>query len=97
LKGEPHIIGCNFSLHKNLIEKINGFDENYTGAGLGEDSDVEFRLRLAGAEFKSIRNLAVLFHLHHNSTSEAPQNYGYFAFVQKRNEFACKNGLVKLP
>ena len=43
------------------MEKINGFDENYMGPGIGEDSDVEYRLTIAGAEFKSLRNKAVLF------------------------------------
>ena len=65
LKGEPHIVGCNFSLQKELIEKINGFDENYIGPGIGEDSDVEFRLRLTGAKFITLRNLAILFHIYH--------------------------------
>ena len=96
-KGAPHIVGCNFSLNKKMMVKINGFDENYIGAGIGEDSDIEFRLRLAGVDFKSIRNLAVLFHLYHNSTAEVKQNYDYFTSVQKRNAFACKNGLVRLP
>ncbi len=96
LKGEPHITGCNFSLHKELLEKINGFDENYTGPGIGEDSDVEFRLRLAGAKFETLRNLAILFHLFHKATAENPGNYEYFEQVRKRNEFVCKNGLIKI-
>jgi glycosyltransferase involved in cell wall biosynthesis len=96
LKGEPHIVGCNFSLPKELIEKINGFDENYIGPGIGEDSDVEFRLRLAGAKFETLRNLAILFHLYHKTTEETSSNYEYFEQVRQRNEFVCKNGLVKM-
>ena len=41
LKGEPRIVGCNFSLYRETIEKINGFDENYEGPGFGEDADIE--------------------------------------------------------
>jgi glycosyltransferase involved in cell wall biosynthesis len=96
LKGEPHIVGCNFSLHKELLEKINGFDENYTGPGIGEDSDVEFRLRLTGAKFITLRNLAILFHIYHKQTEETSSNYKYFQEVQKRNVPVCKNGLKKL-
>lgn len=95
-KGEPHILGCNFSLHKPMIEKINGFDENYIGPGIGEDSDIEYRLRLAGYNLKSVRNLAVLFHLYHNRTVESKENEAYFMEVQKKNDFICKNGLEKL-
>ncbi|HAY33169.1 MAG TPA: Chondroitin polymerase, partial [Bacteroidetes bacterium] len=46
---DEHILGCNFSIPKNLLLRINGFDENYEGPGLGEDSDIEFRLRLINA------------------------------------------------
>lgn len=94
-RGEPHILGCNFSLPKKTMEKINGFDENYNGPGLGEDSDIEYRLRLAGAKFKSIRNLAILFHLHHEKTIESSQNSDYFEAMKKSDNFICKNGLEK--
>ena len=96
LKSEPHILGCNFSLHRKTIEKINGFDENYTGPGIGEDSDIEFRLRLAGVKFKSIRNLAILFHLHHPLTSESSPNMKYFEKVTERKVYFCDNGLEKV-
>ena len=93
---DAHIVGCNYSLYKELLEKINGFDENYTGPGLGEDSDIEFRLRLLGTEFKSIRNLAIQYHLYHKKTVEERRNFDYFHEVQKNKNYLCKNGLVKL-
>ena len=96
IKGEPRIVGCNFSLHKETIEKINGFDEYYEGPGIGEDSDIEFRLRIAGVKFKTIRNLAILFHLYHPLATRPERNYEYFREVQKKKEFVCKNGLRKL-
>lgn len=92
---DEHILGCNFSIHKQLLEKINGFDENYQGPGLGEDSDIEFRLRLINTKFKSVRNLAVQFHLYHEKTVENPANMEYFINVKERKEFFCKNGLMK--
>lgn len=96
-KGEPHIVGCNFSLYKSMMEKINGFDENYVGPGFGEDSDIELRLRLAGYKFKSVRNLAVLFHMHHPATAQSKENSDYFYNIAcKRNEFVTKKGLVRL-
>lgn len=96
LKEDPHIVGCNFSLQKKLIEKVNGFDENYTGPGIGEDSDLEYRLRLINAEFYSLRNLAVLFHLYHKQTFGTKQNLHYFQEVQKLGEYRCANGIIKL-
>lgn len=91
---DEHILGCNFSIHKGLLEKINGFDENYKGPGLGEDSDIEFRLRLIGTKFKSVRNLAVQFHMYHPKTNEASENMKYFNEVKKRKEYFCSKGLV---
>lgn len=92
---DEHLLGCNFSVHKTLLEKINGFDENYEGPGLGEDSDVEFRLRLAGAVFKSVRNLAVQYHMYHPKTIEDVKNMKYFNEAKKSKNYICKNGLVK--
>ncbi|MEO8666827.1 MAG: galactosyltransferase-related protein, partial [Ignavibacteria bacterium] len=92
---DEHILGCNFSIPKKLLEKINGFDENYEGPGLGEDSDIEFRLRLIEAKFKSVRNLAVQYHLYHKKTIEEPKNMLYFNKAKERGEFFCSKGLVR--
>lgn len=92
---DEHILGCNFSISKELLTKINGFDENYEGPGLGEDSDIEFRLRLIGAKFKSVRNLAIQYHLYHPKTIEEEKNMEYFNIVKTKNEFFCKNGLER--
>lgn len=89
------ILGSNFSLHKSLMEKINGFDENYIGAGVGEDSDIEYRLLLTGAKLKSVRNLAIQYHLYHKNTTESKANLGYLEEVKRKKEFYCENGLVK--
>lgn len=93
---DEHILGCNFSIHKDLLVRINGFDENYQGPGLGEDSDIEFRLRLLDVKFKSVRNLAVLYHFYHKKTTEEPGNMKYFTNMKSKNEFFCKNGLTKV-
>lgn len=90
------IVGCNFSVWKPMLLKINGFDENYTGAGIGEDTDIEYRLGLTGAKFKSVRNLAVVYHLYHSKTKESDANYDYFHNnVKLQNEFFCANGIEK--
>lgn len=95
LKKKASILGSNFSLPKVLIEKINGFDENYIGAGVGEDSDIEYRLLLTGAKLKSLRNLAIQYHLYHKSTIESDINLKYLKSVKEKKEFFCANGLIK--
>lgn len=90
------LVGCNFSVQKDLLIKINGFDENYTGAGIGEDTDIEYRLRLINVKFKSVRNLAVVFHIYHPKTKENNTNFDYFHnHVKTKNNFFCENGIIK--
>ena len=89
------LLGCNFSIPKGLLYKINGFDENYVGPGFGEDTDIEFRLKLINAEFKSVRNLAVVYHLWHKETKINEKNEEYFEKVKTSNNYFCLNGLNK--
>lgn len=90
---QARILGSNFSIEKSLLEEVNGFDERYEGPGLGEDSDVEFRLSLLGAKFKSVRNFAILYHLYHPKTKELTENWKIFNETKQRNSPVCLNGL----
>jgi len=94
--GRPGILGCNFSVHRWMLERINGFDEEYTAPGLGEDSDVAFRLGLAGASLRPLRNLAVLFHLHHPRTEVGEENRLRYDRVVASGKMVCRNGIRKL-
>ena len=96
IRKRPRLVGCNFSVPKELMLRINGFDENYTGPGVGEDSDIEFRLKLAGAEFKSVRNKAIVYHFYHTHTKESKNNYAYFEKVKQSKLMVCQNGINKL-
>jgi len=40
--------GANMSFRKKVLEKVGGFDENYSGNAMREESDISMRLRLAG-------------------------------------------------
>ncbi|MFA5405165.1 MAG: glycosyltransferase [Ignavibacteria bacterium] len=93
---KANLLGCNFSISKSMIEKVNGFDEDYTGPGIGEDTDLEYRLRLVSANFESLRNLAIVYHLHHTKTIEERKNYDYFHnYIKNSGNYFCKNGLIK--
>jgi GT2 family glycosyltransferase len=93
---KTNLLGCNFSIPRSLIEKVNGFDEDYTGPGIGEDTDLEYRLRQVSAKFESLRNLAIVYHLYHPKTIEERKNYDYFhKYVKNSGNYFCKNGLIK--
>ena len=62
---ERGLLGANFSVMKADLESINGFDERYTAPTFGEDSDVEFRLRLHGVRIIPVLNIAVAYHCYH--------------------------------
>lgn len=94
-KKQARILGSNYSIEKPLLEEINGFDERYEGPGLGEDSDVEFRLSLLGVTFKSVRNYAILYHLYHPKTKELTENWKIFNETKQRKFSVCLNGLEK--
>jgi glycosyltransferase involved in cell wall biosynthesis len=61
--------GCNWSIDKQSLLDINGFDEDYTLPGFGEDTDVEFRLLKRGFKLKRMKYHAIQYHLFH------PLNY----------------------
>ncbi len=100
--GKKHrlrIFGCNWGLYKKNILEVNGFDEDYTTAGVGEDNDIEWRLAGYGFKIRSIRYAAIEYHLHHPfNYSDKDTSVGYRQMREKKelNLVRCKNGLEKL-
>ncbi|MBI5214618.1 MAG: glycosyltransferase [Ignavibacteriae bacterium] len=93
---EGRILGCNFSVKKELLEKINGFNEDYLAPGRGEDSDIAFRLGLLGVRMVSIRFLAIQIHLYHSRTDGRDENKYLYEHIVATREMICKHGLKKL-
>lgn len=91
------MLGSNFSAWKHDLVAINGFDELYNGPGCGEDSDIEFRLSLIGVTGKSLRNLAVQYHVHHPVTKVSDACWDRFQDIQQKREPRCRFGLERLP
>jgi len=63
--GQRGIIGCNMGFWREDLFAINGFDEEYTGWGIGEDSDLGTRLYHLGRPRKFVYGRAIVYHLNH--------------------------------
>jgi hypothetical protein len=90
------LLGSNFSVGRRELIEVNGFDELYDGPGCGEDSDLQYRLSLIGVTGKSIRNLAILYHLHHAPMPVSDPSWDRFQRVKNSREPRCLQGLVYL-
>ena len=89
------LLGCNFSAFKEDLIKVNGFDERYETPSIGEDSDIQYRLELAGVKIKSINHAAVQYHLFHKLQKRSQKNLELFAQVKKGKLAYTPFGLKK--
>ncbi len=92
------LIGCNWGIKKDDLLALNGFDEDYVTAGVGEDVDIEWRIIEAGYKLVSVRFSALAYHLFHKRTyTSNDENTGYEMVEKKKKEklFFCKNGIIK--
>ena len=72
------LLGCNFSAFKEDLLRINGFDERYEAPSIGEDSDIQYRLELAGTKIRSLNNIAIQYHLYHTLQDRPQKNLDLF-------------------
>lgn len=91
--------GCNFSLYKDLFIAINGCDEDFQDGSI-EDNDLGIRVLNQGKRVRSVRGLAIIFHLWHPSSwSFENEKYQHNLAILKRRianrESFCKNGITK--
>jgi hypothetical protein len=84
---------------KDLIA-INGFDEDYTAAGGGEDSDIEWRLKALGnISFYSMKFSAIVYHIYHQERFSKAMELKNEEIMAKKIQlgfFRCRNGIQKL-
>jgi cellulose synthase/poly-beta-1,6-N-acetylglucosamine synthase-like glycosyltransferase len=96
IRKQHGLLGCNMSFSKKAIYKINGFDEDYKLPAVGEDADLTWRFDKIGLHVKSIRNLAIVYHLYHDRKWGSPvQNLEIYRKKRFEEIFVCKNGLLK--
>ncbi len=76
------ILGSNFSVSKQDLLNINGFDERFLHPAAGEDTDIEARFRRNGLSIKTVRNQAIQYHLYHN---QLPRNEARLKYLDENN------------
>lgn len=90
--------GCNMSFFKKDLVDLNGFDEDYIRPAIGEDADPTWRLKRAGLKLRSVRNLAVVYHLNHDEVwNEQNENVRLMHEKMEKNQYVCLNGIIKKP
>jgi len=93
------LLGRNWGVSKQALLDVNGFDMDYVYAGVGEDVDVEWRLRANGLRTKSMKNKAIVYHLYHPRgyfEDMVQANYKMMFGKQKENNVFCLNGISNL-
>ena len=89
------IIGCNMGMWKKDLLEVNGWDEEYEGWGLGEDSDIGSRLYHLGRPRKFVYGRAILYHLHHPilSRDHLPQSRNRLDETLRTKKVQCIKGV----
>jgi len=88
--GYRGILGCNFSAWKKDLERVNGFNAEFTGPGW-EDTDIDYRLRVAGVRVQTLRYTIAEYHVEHPvRVINDPTN-------QARLEKMQKTGIARAP
>ena len=87
------VLGSNFSVHKEDLEAINGFDERYEAPAVGEDTDIEVRMLWNKVRIKMVKNMAVQYHIHHKKLPRPEQNLEIFEEVKRERKAFTPYGL----
>jgi glycosyltransferase involved in cell wall biosynthesis len=89
------IIGCNMAFWRDDLLAVNGFDEDYSGWGVGEDSDIGTRVYHLGRLRKFVYGRAITFHLNH---PQLPREHHAASLARlaetiATKRIACEHGL----
>ena len=91
------LLGCNFSCWKADLERINGFDEEFTTPGGGEDTDVERRFALADVRPLSVKHRAICYHQWHPLVPRGPAGAELCRRRAAEGRATCPHGLADPP
>ena len=94
-KKQRGIIGCNMAFWRDDIVAVNGFDEEYAGWGIGEDSDLGTRLYHLGRLRKFVYAHAIIYHLNHPlpPRDHFPSNQARLQETIRLKKIRCERGL----
>ena len=87
---------CNFSLFREDIFSVNGFDNRFIGWGR-EDSEFAARLLNRGLQRKNLKFSAVAFHLNHKESKRMnlPENDKKLQHTIENKSILCNDGIAK--
>jgi glycosyltransferase involved in cell wall biosynthesis len=86
LGSEKGLLGCNFSVSKELVLSVNGFDERYKYPGVGEDSEIEYRWLKMGVKIFAPRFALVQYHLWHPLLSRENKSNNMLLYEETQNK-----------
>ena len=93
----PTLLGSNFSMRKQDLVDLNGFDESFGTAGFGEDTDLERRALLAGMSLQWVLYRAIQYHLWHNPTLVGETTIGTYNALKDKGCTTAEAGFKELP
>jgi glycosyltransferase involved in cell wall biosynthesis len=92
VRDHDNLIGADFSLFKEAMFRVNGFDETMADLG-GSDRELGHRLKLLGLRLVNTRHLTITYHLEHPRPARAhPQGDMALLLAQNRNP-VCRQGI----
>ena len=86
------IRGCNYSIFKEDILRVNGFNEEITTWGR-EDSEFVQRLINNGVKKQHLKFSAIQYHLHHNERSHNSVNDSILKNTISSHSIWCQSGI----
>lgn len=90
---KPALLGSNMSLRKKWLMEVNGFDESFNVPGLGEDTDLERRLEMAGLTVEWITYRAIEYHVWHPLTAVGIKAHAIFDSLKSQNRKTALKGI----
>lgn len=94
------VLGCNFSVERDDLIAVNGFDERHGVQWGAEDSDVERRLKRIGVKVHSLRFAATMIHFdgqyfRRGPSEDARQRWKLYQQAEKENRIWTPDGLIR--
>lgn len=88
-----NLIGCNMGVWRSDLLSLNGFDERYLDAGLGEDIDLCVRFLARGGKVIKTPHQVRMVHRHHASNIGSSNRSGNISILEQTRA----NGTVFTP